>query len=123
MKKNLILLAITFTLLILASLFAEGFTGPGGKSDKRGRSFSNVSVEEAVELRDDALVSLRGNILRSLGDEKYIFRDDSGEITIEIDRKVWRGLSVDETDLVEISGEIEKKRNRVEIDVKNIVKI
>ncbi len=125
MKK--ILLIVSFALLIPVSLIAqdaqEGFTGPSGRTDSRGRPILSVSVAEVARLRDDTLVSLQGNILRSLGDEKYTFRDSSGDILIEIDRHIWRGLSVSETDLVEISGEVEKERRRVEIDVKNIVKI
>ncbi|GHV22456.1 hypothetical protein AGMMS49959_13310 [Planctomycetales bacterium] len=58
-----------------------------------------------------------------MGDEKYLFQDSSGEIVIDIDRKVWRGLSVGISDRVEIYGEVDVEHGEVEIDVKTIRKI
>jgi uncharacterized protein (TIGR00156 family) len=75
-------------LLAVAGLTAgaqEGYSGPG---------LDPLTVEEAKNLRDDSPVLLRGNITRFLGDEKYLFSDDSGTITIEIENRLWKGLSV-----------------------------
>ena len=115
MKKNFaLLLAAVFLLISLTILSAqEGFTGP-----RAGHPL--VTVEQAKRMPDDALVTLQGYIINSLGDEKYTFRDNTGEIMIEIDRRVWRGVSAGENDKVEISGEVEHERTRVEIDVKSI---
>ncbi|MDR1175850.1 MAG: NirD/YgiW/YdeI family stress tolerance protein, partial [Treponema sp.] len=62
-------------------------------------------------------------IIRALGDEWYRFRDETGEIFIEIDRGVWHGLSVSENDRVEITGKLESGLGRAVIDVKSIRKI
>ena len=98
----------------------EGFTGPGSTTNTR--QYRTVTVAEAKNLPYDTRVVLTGNIVQSLGDEKYAFKDDTGEITIEIDRKIWRGLSVGVADTVEITGKVEVKRNRVEIEVKRLRK-
>ncbi len=122
--KNNAFWSITL-LLILVSVIAvhskEGFTGPGSKSNSK--QAQKITVSQAANLADDTRVSLTGSIVESLGDEEYTFRDSTGDIVIEIDRKVWRGLSVSETDKVEISGEIDVERKRVEIDVKHITKL
>jgi len=77
-----------------------------------------------IILPNDAPVLLQGKILKSLGNEKYLFSDNSETITIEIDDKLWGELSVGENDTVEISGEVDKERfSKVEIEVNGIKKV
>lgn len=90
-----------------------GFTGPGP---------ALATVKQAKDMRDDTPVTLRGHIIRQLGDELYEFKDDTGTINVEIDHKRWRGQNVGPNDLVEISGEVEKDWSELEIDVKRIIK-
>jgi uncharacterized protein (TIGR00156 family) len=111
-KKQLIVTAILLMAVSLSAYTQQGgYTGPGA---------AVISVEEAKKLRDDSHVILRGKIERSLGDETYLFADASGKIIIEIDRKIWGALSVDENDLVEISGEIDKGFKKIEVEVETI---
>ncbi len=91
-----------------------GFTGPGG---------GNTTVESAKSMRDDARVTLRGNIVERLSDDVYTFKDASGTINVDIDHKRWNGVSVGPQDLVEIQGEVDKDWNSVEIDVKQVSKV
>ncbi len=91
-----------------------GFSGPG---------ISSSTVQQAKNMKDDSPVVLKGYIIQNLGNEKYLFKDESGTITVEIDHDEWRGLQVTPSDLVEISGEIDKEWNKIEIDVSQIKKI
>ena len=117
MKKysilGICLLAVIFS---ATSLYAQqgGFRGP---------SANVITVAEAKTLRDDTPVILRGRIVRSLGNEKYIFSDETGSITVEIERKTWGSLSINENEIVEISGEIDRDSRGVEIEVETIRKI
>jgi len=79
------------------------------------------TVEQVKILPDGTWVELTGTIIRSLGDELYIFRDATGEVTVEIDRKIWRDLSVGDT--VEIAGEVDIDKQVIIIDIKNIRKL
>ncbi len=90
-----------------------GFTGP----------VTVVTIEQAKTLKDDAEVTLRGTIERHVGGEKYLFRDASGTVEVEIDSNRWAGQTVSPQDAVEIFGEVEKKWNAVEIDVKRLRKL
>ncbi|GBU29438.1 hypothetical protein R84B8_03003 [Treponema sp. R8-4-B8] len=84
----------------------------------------NVTINEAQNLPHDSWVVLTGNIVYSLPPpHDYTFRDSSGEITIDIGPKEWRGLSVGVSDRVEISGEVKKERGQVFIKVHAIRKI
>ena len=101
-----------------------GFTGAGSVSstDQKGgytgpKTTNIMTVAQVKQMRDDTKVVLRGNIIKQLGHEKYVFKDATGEITIEVDDDDWQGLSVGATDLVEIYGEVDKDWNSVEIDV------
>ena len=80
-----------------------------------------VTVNEAKNLPHDSWVALTGNIINSLaGGKNYTFRDSSGEIVVEIDRNIWRGLSVGVSDTVEIFGELRVNRGQVSIRARAI---
>jgi uncharacterized protein (TIGR00156 family) len=98
-----------------------GFTGPDGRANSREPQ--TVTVNQARILPDNSIVILTGNIVRAFGDEWYRFRDETGEILIEIDRRLWYDLSVSENDRVEITGKLESGLGRAVIDVKSIRKI
>jgi uncharacterized protein (TIGR00156 family) len=51
-----------------------------------------------------------------------MFSDGSDTIIVEIDHDLWYGLSVGESDVVVIYGEVDKNYGRVEIDVDRVVK-
>ena len=91
-----------------------GFKGPG---------LEPVSVVQAKELRDDTPVTMRGHIIRHLGGEMYMFKDESGEMAVEIDAECWRGQQVGPEDLVEIRGEVDRDFTSLEIDVDQLVKL
>jgi len=78
-----------------------------------------VTINEARNLPHDSWVVLTGNIVYSLPSlNDYMFRDSSGEIIIDIGPKEWRGLSVNETDRVEISGEVKINKAQLPIKIK-----
>lgn len=92
-----------------------GFTGPSVTAA--------TTIEEAKNMGDDTYVVLQGTIEQSLGDEKYMFKDNTGTIKVEIDNEDWNGLSVAPTDVVEIKGEVDKGWTSIEIEVDQISKI
>lgn len=76
-----------------------------------------ISVAGAKQLSDDAKVSLEGFITGHLRGDHYLFRDDSGEIGIEIEGDVWKGVRIGPDTRVIICGEIEHESGSVYIDV------
>ncbi|MCK9257697.1 MAG: NirD/YgiW/YdeI family stress tolerance protein [Sulfurospirillaceae bacterium] len=112
--KNKVLLASL--ILATSSLFAQnqgGFTGP---------TISKITVVEAKKLCDDTPVVLEGNIVKHLGSDKYMFKDETGDITVEIENKNWNGITVGENDKIILYGEVDKDWNSIEIDVDKIMK-
>lgn len=113
------------------SLAAGGFTGTGqaadGNAGRPGGGFTGpgpalVTVKQAREMRDDTHVTLRGKIVQHLGKDKYLFKDETGSIHVEIDDDEWMGQTVSPDDTVELYGEVDKDWNSVEIDVKRLTK-
>lgn len=117
MKKILAVSALAITVAFSGATLAKqnlggGFTGPAASNLK-------VTAAEAAKLSDDTPVILTGKIEQSLGDEKYMFRDASGTIIVEIDNDDWRGVTVGPNDTVELQGEIDTdmfQPNKVDVD-------
>lgn len=82
-----------------------------------------ITVKQAKELPDDTQLVLRGNIIQSLGDEKYTFQDGTDTITVEIDDEDWNGVIVQPSDTVLIWGVVDNGLFRTEIDVNKIQKL
>ncbi len=135
MKKYLLFALIFCCLMYSASVMAAsggapaaagqgGYTGPsttgGGYT---GPGIGLKSVEEAKKLADDAYVIVRGQLVQHVGKDKYLLRDASGSIEVEIDRDKWGGQEVGPQDMVEIHGEVDKDIMSVKIDAKRVVKI
>ena len=82
-----------------------------------------VSVKDALSYKDNTPVKLQGQVVKSLGDEKYQFRDRTGYITVDIDDELWQGRPVSPTTQLTLIGEVDidyKPTKRVEIDVDQI---
>ena len=82
-----------------------------------------VTVAQVKEMRDDVPVIVSGQIVKNMGDEKYLFRDATDSIIIEIDDEDWGGLNVTPDDTVKLYGEVESKLFKTEIDVDKIEKL
>jgi uncharacterized protein (TIGR00156 family) len=89
-----------------------GFTGPD--------TVQLTSVADALGLPDESRVKLQGYILRSLGDEKYEFRDNSGTVTVEIDSDDWRGVEATPELKVELLVEVDQDWRKTELDVESV---
>jgi uncharacterized protein (TIGR00156 family) len=99
MRKRLMMLAICACGVLATNAMAQ-FAGPG----VAGRI---STVEEAHDARLGSYLTLTGNITNHLRGDYYTFRDDSGEIRVEIESSVWRGRQVGPNNKVRLLGEID----------------
>lgn len=84
---------------------------------------TTTTVKQALVSKDDTKVQLKGFIVKSVGDEKYQFRDNTGTITVDVDDELWMGKSISAKTPVTIIGEVDvdyKPTKRVEIDVDQV---
>lgn len=118
------LILATALLMGSSAAFAQ-FTGEtAAHSDAASIDTKKITtVEEALTLKDDTKVTLEGSIVKHLGGEHYLFKDATGEVSIEIDHKDWRGVEVGPEDTVIIEGEVDHHRHRAtDIEVNRIFK-
>ncbi len=120
MNKFITASAFVVALGLSTSALASGFTGPQQAGGFQGPGLAPSSVAEALKLNDDTPVVLIGQIEKSLGDEKYLFKDASGSVTVEIDNEDWRGVTVTPKDTIVLQGEIDKDFFKTEIDVDSV---
>lgn len=115
MKKIFLTLLVMLASASIANAQAMGgFEGPSANQNA-------TTVAEALKLSDEANVTLTGQIVNSLGDEKYTFKDATGEVIIEVDDEDWRGVKVTPENTVTINGEVDKEMfEPTKIDVDSV---
>jgi uncharacterized protein (TIGR00156 family) len=83
-----------------------------------------VTAVTAADRPNESNVRLVGYLIEKLGDERYLFRDDSGTIIVEIDNDDWNGVQATAETRVEISGEVDREwrilQRETEIDADSI---
>lgn len=122
MKKFAMVSALALILGVSGNALAQQNFGAANAGGYTGPSAAAMTVAEAKKLSDDTPVVLVGKIEKSLGGEKYLFTDNTGSVTVEIDNDDWRGLNVSDKDTVEIRGEVDKEFMSLEISVDSVSK-
>ncbi len=103
---------IAVSCMLGTGLAMAQYTGPGAKPSGKGEVARSVS-EVLADARDDRPVELSGQLVRQTGRELYLFRDASGEITVEIDDDDFpTGQQVDADTQVKIHGEVDARAMR-----------
>lgn len=108
-----------FALVLAATLAAPtiavaGFQGPssaqGGGFQGPTTGIEADTVAKAQKSWDDARVVLTGNITQRVAgsDDKYIFKDTTGEMIVEIDFELFAGRTVTPQNKVRLSGKVDK---------------
>lgn len=105
-----------------------GYTGPSNKAAAPAAYAGPSSVplmtarDVLAKARDDQYVRLKGKLTSHKGGEDYEFTDASGKMTVEIDAKHFPpGVSIDQTTLVELTGEFDKETfGESTLDVKQV---
>ncbi len=116
MKTTFALLAAS-AIAISASTYAEQ---PVNQAALSNTQITPVTVTQAKSLKDNSKVTLKGQVVRSLGNEKYEFKDATGTIVADIDDELWKGQPISNTATVTLVGEIDHDNfptKTVEVDV------
>lgn len=102
-RKTSAIVAAVLTASMATAALAQ-YTGPGSTQLLR------TVAEVLKDARDDTPVELTGHIIRQTGRERYVFKDSTGEIEVEIDDEDFpAGQPIDADVLVHITGEIDAR--------------
>ncbi len=81
-----------------------------------------TQVADAAKWQDDQPIILIGHIVKQVGKNDFVFKDSSGELTLEIDRKAMRGF-ISPEDKVKIVAEVEKSWGKTEVEAFVVEKV
>ena len=126
--KKMTLLALSALLSFSAVAQQGGFKGgeeppPPAKQDagyNGSEDTGQATIAGIRDVRENAWVTLEGNILKKEGGDRYQFRDKTGTISIIAPKKVFDGKEYDSQDLVRISGSVTGKGDNVTVHVKEL---
>ena len=82
-----------------------------------GGATQEGTVAQLKTLPDDAHMILKGNIVRNVQGDKYEFKDATGTVELEIDRKYWNGQNVKPENTVKLVVEVDKDLLKTEYEV------
>lgn len=93
-----VILALSATIPASAQFVGPGSTHIGGK----------VTVAQVADIRPGTRVTLTGNFVQRYRQDYYRFRDETGEILVEVDRRLWRNRLIGPYTPVQVIGEVER---------------
>ena len=105
------LFALVLAATLAAPTIAAGFQGP---NSAQGGGFqgptTGIEADTVAKAQNDARVVLTGNITQRVAgsDDKYIFKDTTGEMIVEIDFELFAGRTVTPQNKVRLSGKVDK---------------
>lgn len=121
MRRFLPALALVLGLSSPALAAYDGPTSGYGGFQGPTSSVGATTVAKALKAWDESPVLLTGNIVERLAgsDDKYMFRDATGQIIVDIDHELFWGKTVTPANTVRIAGEVDKEMfEATKIDVK-----
>lgn len=82
-----------------------------------------ISVEQARVAQPECTVIVKGCIRQQVGNEQYVFEDDTSSILVTITEDIWSGQDITSDNLVELHGEVRRSPRQVKISVAKVVKV
>lgn len=120
MRKLILSTSVMATVVLSSSAFA-------GKDDHlivQEAAKNVVNVQQIAKLKDEAGVTLTGQITKHIKSDHYEFKDTTGIINLEIDDDLWRAAGLKVGDYVRAVGEVDTHRYKpTDIEVVKIEKI
>lgn len=77
-------------------------------------------VSDIQNMDEDTMVYIQGYLTQNLGDEMYVFQDDSGTMTVEIDDDLMGSNAYSPNTLVWIAAEVDKNGDVVSLEAEEI---
>lgn len=99
--RSPLLAALALAMFCLSTNALAQFTGPS-------LAGAVSTVEQARSASFNSDVTVVGNIVAHVREDKYLFRDPTGEIRIEIEGPVWQGRQIGPETRVRLRAEVDR---------------
>lgn len=141
--KKVLFTAIVASLVAVSNLPAQAGTDMGSKAAQESKpqvtteaaqtgatteqkgtaaEITAISASQLASMQPDSQIKLEGYIEKSLGSDKYQFRDSTGTAVIEIETSDWQSQQFKTTDLVIITGEVKLDANGTIVEADKVDK-
>ena len=80
-----------------------------------------LTLRQALAKKDKSNVTVRANITKGLGGNRYTISDKTGSTEAQIGKKELEGLRVPTSGTVLLRGEVKKDKNRTVIHVRDVI--
>lgn len=97
------------SLLAISSAAVAGFQGNNQGGGFAAQNASVTTVAQALAGQDHAAAQITGTIVRQLDDDEFLFRDNTGEIKIDVEDNAWQGQTVGANEKITIYGQVDKE--------------
>ncbi|MBQ9271155.1 MAG: NirD/YgiW/YdeI family stress tolerance protein [Alphaproteobacteria bacterium] len=111
-------LSILAAVSVMFGAISAATAGTMKSADSADKPVSQVS--DVQNMADDATVYIQGYLVQNLGNEMYMFQDDSGTIAIEIDDDLLASNTVAPNALVWIVAEVNKDGQVTSLEAEEI---
>ncbi|MFT5234699.1 MAG: hypothetical protein ACI90A_000060 [Shewanella sp.] len=78
------------------------------------------NAKDASHAKNGTPVQLTGYLVKSLGDENYLFRDSTGDVEVEIDNALWRNIEVNSESKITLKGQVDDEWQGIEIEIDSL---
>lgn len=68
-------------------------------------------------------ITLKGHVTKEISGDKYLFEDSTGTTTVIISKAEWKAVHPTPTEMVEISGKVEKVGSETMVKAKHFSKV
>lgn len=105
---------------LLFGAFAVANAGTMSSTTSSGTDKPLTNVSDISNMPDEATVYIQGYLIQNLGNEMYMFQDDSGTIAIEIDGDLLASNTVAPNALVWIVAEVNQEGQVTSLEAEEI---
>lgn len=109
-----------FTALAIVGAMFSGYNATAADMNVLTKDKPVSKVSEINNLDDDSVVYVQGYVVQNLGDDNYLFRDDSGTISVEIDEDLIEGNKIVPNAVVFITATVDKDGNIASLEAEEI---
>lgn len=113
-----ILTLFLFIFLLVNQEIYAGFNGPSETKEIL------KTVQQVLAADDMTTCTLEGNVIKHLEKNRFTFKDQSGEVVVDIAPYVFGGVDITPQDPIKLVGEVKGKRKQdLHIKVRYIEKL
>lgn len=112
--------ALIAALALPVAVFAQTQAAPSAAPTPAVSVPALSTVAAALKAKDDTKVVLEGQIVRKIDDKYFEFKDATGMMKVDIDKKHMPAKGFEPNAKVRLTGEVGIKKSGVEMEVKKV---